>query len=492
MLLYNELFKYEYFRLSRIVIDSYKSIGHGEIEFKSNKDDSHSDNIICLYGANGAGKTSVAEIILLFKTLAKGNQIDQKIYGNCISVGSENAHILYEFEGFLKDESTGTEYKRQLAYEFDLVKNTYNDKITVKNEILRVANIERKDSKDKALLQLQPIFDTTESEQVGERKLPFGPKSKITQLVEGEDYHPLHAIKKDSFDSSRSFLFNKDTLHYLIGHNYFGRVIKEDEPIFRSFRLNTSQLSIFARKIEAIASDRFNNQVCIFYGSIFELARYGEKCINVIGYNGLTPEFVIDGYKLNENEEHKLYPIRSIKAFAQHIDKINGVLPFILPDTIIDIKIIEKSSEKAEVVLLINDGTIQLPISLASDGIKKTICIISALISSECKDGYLTVIDDLDSNVFTPALTELIRYIDSLKDGRQFIFTMHNPITMDDVAKESVVFTTTDRNNRFARAKLVKACNSLMKLYLGSNPKISPNVEFFKPTGNAKTENLVL
>ena len=87
-------------RITRVVLDSFKSVQHGEIEFNCGKKfvpyGTKSD-ILGVYGQNGSGKTSLIEALAILERLMNGSRVPD-VYADCISVISNAAHLLFCFQ----------------------------------------------------------------------------------------------------------------------------------------------------------------------------------------------------------------------------------------------------------------------------------------------------------------------------------------------------------------------------------------------------------
>ena len=78
-----------------------------------------------------------------------------------------------------------------------------------------------------------------------------------------------------------------------------------------------------------------------------------------------------------------------------------------------------------------------------------------------------TVIDELDSGVFEYLLGELLKVLEESGKG-QLIFTSHNLRPLEVLDKKSILFSTTNENNRYIRFKYVKNTNNLRDFYYQS------------------------
>ena len=87
-------------RITKIVLDNFKSVKHGEVVFHCGKHfvpyDTKSD-ILGVYGQNGSGKTSLIEAIGLLRYTMKGVKIPDS-YTDCISKWSDHSRLSFTFD----------------------------------------------------------------------------------------------------------------------------------------------------------------------------------------------------------------------------------------------------------------------------------------------------------------------------------------------------------------------------------------------------------
>ena len=107
----------------------------------------------------------------------------------------------------------------------------------------------------------------------------------------------------------------------------------------------------------------------------------------------------------------------------------------------------------------------QLPLKYESEGIKKITSILHLLIAAYNNPSITLAIDELDSGIFEYLLGELLRVIQNSGKG-QLIFTSHNLYPLETLKSRSIVFTTTNANDRYTRFKNVGNTSNLRSMYL--------------------------
>jgi AAA15 family ATPase/GTPase len=121
------------------------------------------------------------------------------------------------------------------------------------------------------------------------------------------------------------------------------------------------------------------------------------------------------------------------------------------------------TGERIEIVST-RDG-VTVPLRAESDGIKKLVAILILLIDVYSQPGACVAVDELDSGIFEFLLGELLQVLEEHGRG-QLIFTAHNLRPLETLDKTSLVFTTTNPNNRYVTFKGSKTTNNLRSQYL--------------------------
>ncbi|WP_290768332.1 GxxExxY protein [Halanaerobium sp.] len=80
------------------------------------------------------------------------------------------------------------------------------------------------------------------------------------------------------------------------------------------------------------------------------------------------------------------------------------------------------------------------------------------------KPGICLAVDELDAGIFEYLLGEILEIIQDRAKG-QLVFTSHNLRPLEKLNKESLIFTTTNPQNRYIRFTNVKETNNLRSFY---------------------------
>lgn len=430
----------ETIRLTKIEIKDLKNVSFGIIDFK--------ENITGIYGQNGSGKTALVDAMNILKSVLCSKNLDFAY--DLISINSEVSELNFHFD------VTISEKKYKTVLELVLAKTTVlsNEgeqikKITLKKEIIRYTEFSsNKNSRKKILI------GTTEKETLKNN-------DNLKELISKHKVD-LIVTKKLSETNSTSFLFNPLLIELLsnLEENKSNKFINT----FRKFGL-----------IDLIIITNENLGV-INLNTIFPLT---VKTNRSVGNFIITDQNIVIKENLCD-EVHKI------------ISQINIVLNSIIPN--MSLELFEKNKEfvendKINVVLQlisIRDNK-KIPFKNESAGIKKIVSILSALITTYNDKKVCLVIDELDSGIFEYLLGELLTILEDGING-QLIFTSHNLRILEKLNKDSLVFTTTNKDNRYIRLKNIKTTNNLRDFYIREMTMQEQNETLYEKTNNGDIE----
>ena len=426
-------------RIQEIEIENFKNVLNGVITFESYKkrnffQDSHNSDIIGLYGQNGSGKTSLVEAIDILKSVLLGQKLSNNIR-NLISYDKKYCRLKFTF--LIKIDKN----KYIVKYGFKLTYNEEEDKIEVLEEIIKYSEI---DVANKKILSTKSIIEFNMND-----KTIFKPLKNYNLIVNNNSINKTELIvaKELAKENSTSFIFSK-------------RCIK-------------------------LFKESFVNENKVFIDIINSLCNFGLKSFviknNYLGHIDLgtimpfsflvkSAKGVAQGTIAFSLFETNMVPINIFNILDKIIIQINTVLSSLIPGLTIETKEInEELMENGNVgkvfELLSVRENIKIPLKYESDGIKKIISILSALIAMYNNEKICVVIDEMDSGIFEFLLGELLGVLKEKAEG-QLIFTSHNLRALEVLDKNDIIFTTTNPNNRYIKMKNVKKTNNLRDFYL--------------------------
>lgn len=425
-------------RIQEIEVENFKNVLNGVITFESYKkrnffQDSHNSDIVGLYGQNGSGKTSLVEAIDILKSVLLGKKLSNKIK-NLISYDKKYCGLKLTF--LIKIDKN----KYIVKYGFKLIYNAEEDKIEVLEETLKYSEI---DVANKKILSTKSIIEFNMND-----KTIFKPLKNYNLIVNNNiNKTELIVAKELAKENSTSFIFCKRCI------KLFKESFKNENKVFIDI---INSLYNFGLKSFVIKNDYLGH---IDLGTIMPFS------FSVKNEKGLAQGTI--AFSLFETNR---VPINIFNILDKIIIQINTVLSSLIPGLTIKIKEInEELMENGNVgkvfELLSVRENVKIPLKYESDGIKKIISILSALIAMYNNENICIVIDEMDSGIFEFLLGELLRVLKEKAEG-QLIFTSHNLRALEVLDKNDIIFTTTNPNNRYIKMKNVKKTNNLRDFYL--------------------------
>lgn len=426
-------------RLQEIQVKNFKNVINGTVNFHSFKkkryfSNSYNADILGIYGQNGSGKTSMVEAIDILKTILSGQKIDKNIK-NLLSYNTDSACFKFIFTIQVEEK------KYMVNYKFKLRCNNDEDRVEIYKESLNYAKIEL-DAKKVDVAKSIINFDMDkESEEI------FLPMKNYNIVVREGEKTNLIVSKEFAKENSTSFIFNKRSMEI------FEKSFKEEDGVYYEI--------IRSLQNYAIASFVIKND---YLGHV-DLSAIMPLNFLIDSQKGLARGMLMIGLF-----DTNTVSIEILEILNKIIEQINIVLSSLIPGLTIETRIIKeelmengKVGKVLELLSVRESG--RIPLKYESDGIKKIISILSALIAMYNNERICVVIDELDSGIFEFLLGELLSVLKEKAKG-QLIFTSHNLRALEVLDKYDMIFTTANPENRYIRLKYVKNSNNLRDFYL--------------------------
>ena len=433
-------------RITRAVLDNFKSVEHGEIDFQCGREfvpyGTKSD-LLGIYGQNGSGKTALIEALSILKCLIMGQEIDD-IYADCLPNTEKSARIEFTFDLQYPDNKT-----RKAVYACSLKKEKMSEKraqdyvrrkgedsteeipfthvVKVFDEVLSVGgDINGKKQK------LQPVFDTS----IGK---PFGPKTKLNDwLMDGSAHFiDLEVNKRLAEERSQSFIFMEETADILSEHGHY-------HPYYQVY----IELHLY----------------CVEYLHVVDTKSSGIIRLNV-GIPIYTSIGVINVRSFGATK----VPEPIYGELTDSIKDISDVLGQIVPGLSLKVNTVSdttlKNGEKAKLFEIhsVRNGK-EMPLRYESDGVRKIISELFLIIRAYSEQSATVAIDEFDAGIFEYLLGELLQVFENSGKG-QFIFTSHNLRPLEVISRKAIYFTTTNPTNRYVRLKNISTTSNLRTTY---------------------------
>ncbi|HZJ88445.1 MAG TPA: AAA family ATPase [Sphaerochaeta sp.] len=455
-------------RIRSVTIKNLKNVVSGTLAFENIRK-SHGANVLGLYGQNGSGKTALIDAIELLQYTLRGKEIPQR-YIHYINAGSDAITLLFAFVVQMPEKSINISYQFSLKAVVDTIDRNIDSpqlgepkrRICVFDEILKCPIFGEGKSR------MGMLIDTRGTEV-------FSPKPKLHLLV-GRDNQietDLQVAKKLASIQGRSFVFSRELLNTIRGHNE-----RED--------YDDEERSTYLYLIKRLVS----------YGNyelfVFNTSNSGGSSINAqpLAFAFTKESKGIMGVCFLLLDSPAVIPQQAKSIVEREIERINVVLREIIPTLTIGIKdlgtlALENGEIGSRIQLMSRRGSVEIPLNCESEGIKKIISILHLLIGVYNQSVVTVAIDSLDTGIFEYLLGELVKIISERGKG-QLIFTSHNLRPLETLDRGNIAFTTANPNNRFVRMVGVKDSNNLRDVYYRNIMVGLQEEELYEQTNNAE------
>ena len=412
-------------RIKEVTINDFMNIESGTISFM-NPNDNYLMSILGLYGQNGSGKTALINALDILKYVISGCSVPSE-YSECITAGYPFSTFVYTFL-IRKDE----ELTEDVVYSFSMTHDDSSEKVKIYNEVLKTRLFREKDER------MGRIIDTS----IGDT---FSPKAKKLLLFGKDSDSRLSVIKEDTARESRSFIFSDEILCLINSRE------KESEETAEFYYEIISSIRTFGTDSLFVITTSNNALV----------AMNAEPLNFKLGKGGGTIAIPISG--------RTIYPKSELSLISELLERINIVLKTIIPGLTVYVENLGETTlqtgDKGVMIRLMSERNgIKVPFSRESEGIKKLVSILQLLTAVFNNPGVTVAIDELDTSIFEYLLGEILNILSESGQG-QLIFTAHNLRPLETLDKGFIVFTSTDRKNRFIRLRNIKETNNLRNLY---------------------------
>lgn len=516
-------------RIKQIRMVNFKNVKDSQCQLVTNKQANSNDdgpNILGLYGQNGSGKTAVIDALHILKYVMSGKSVPSR-FADCIAVGAKKAHLEFSFMVYPlnNDESKMVDLLTMVIYAFDLGVETVaessdeiNDekrlkrKLHVFNEVISLGgsmNIVNLDGKHiSKTIKLQPIIRS----DLG--TTPIGPTRKLSCLLGKNNrktiLSKLGEFKEQSYQESKSFLFSWNTLHLGLRSatsmmpQFVGELFKSEMRLFKDALSDDKQMakyilgqthveipdSFFDEEMEKLSSeeleeleqneDVFERDYLLwqegmqYWLTVLYLLQYAREELFVVSTESsgsirlkkkmplLTRSGPFDiplngPFVISRNGFDSLVP---------YVNLVNGVLKQLVPGLKLVIEEVGKlSDDESRVRILSSRDGKKYPLRFEADGVIRLISLLWLIIPAFNDRSFTLAIDEIDAGIYEYLLGDILKAFE--KDGKgQLIFTSHNLRPLEVISKDSIVFTTTNPENRYIRLKRIGQTNNLRDVYL--------------------------
>jgi len=409
--------------------------------------------ILGIYGQNGSGKTAIVDALYFLQKVMVGADLDQSLE-DYMTIDSDTAEIFADFNIFMDGIVFEVGYTLSLSRE--------EKEIVINREILRSAKNENGIRTNKT---------TFMDYQRDQTDVIFKPQKRLDEILEANK-----EIKTDLIVARK--MAEKSNCSYIFGESSREIFCREYKNGFQQFSVIISSLFEFALKDLFVIRNTHSGVISANF--VLPMAFRIEN--DNIGAKGDFAVPLTEPILVDEERKNLLETI---------VEQINIVLYTIIPGLQVTIKNYGKQSldngEEGWKLELMSkrEGMKEIPIRMESEGIIKIISILNALIQAFGNPSICLVIDELDSGIFEYMLGELLDIFKKSAKG-QLIFTSHNLRALEMIDKESIMFSTTNPDNRYIHMKNVRESNNLRNMYIRSITLGGQSEQIYEETDSLK------
>ena len=443
-------------RLLYLELENFKNVEHGLIKLSEIPGDGLKRAGSCvtgIYGQNGSGKTSLVDALEIIRYLWIGMELDERV-ADCIAQGKEALTIKLGFyiDGliFNSNKRIAGHYAVKVARGIKTVEVIYESlsfKDTDSGEAMR------------SYYSFEKNDEIPRPESLWKSVLP----------VKGDWRARFMVAKEVAQEMGCSILFSP-RLALLLPLRADNLKEQAKQKGKGSLHEKADRFFLFAEVLllcKAFAADNLA-VIPLSHHAVISLG-----LLNVITHGaGILPT---GGASLRNNVILSLTDPRMVsdekyETIKQTEGTINKALGALVPGLSFEARslsevVMDDGSPGRMVECFSHRGDTVVPFRCESEGIKKIVTILIALIDVFSDPAACVVIDELDSGVFEFLLGEILEVIAEHGKG-QLIFTAHNLIPLEVLSDKSIVFTTTNPKNRYITFTGHRPTNNLRDQYL--------------------------
>lgn len=409
--------------------------------------------ILGIYGQNGSGKTAIVDALYFLQKVMIGVDLDQSLE-DYMDMDSDTAEIFADFNIFMDDIVFEIGYRLSLSRE--------EKEVVISRETLSAAKNENGIRTNKTVFM---DYQRDQSNAI------FKPQKRLDEILEENK-----EIKTDLIVARK--MAEKSNCSYIFGESSREIFCREYKNGFQQFSVIISSLFEFALKDLFVIRNTHSGVISANF--VLPMAFRIEN--DNIGAKGDFAVSLTEPILVDEERKNLLETI---------VEQINIVLYTVIPGLQVTIKNYGKQSldngEEGWKLELMSkrEGMKEIPIRMESEGIIKIISILNALIQAFGNSSICLVIDELDSGIFEYMLGELLDIFKKSAKG-QLIFTSHNLRALEMIDKESIMFSTTNPDNRYIHMKNVRESNNLRNMYIRSITLGGQSEQIYEETDSLK------
>jgi len=421
-------------RLSSLTLENIKNVRKGTVCIPMT--DITKAGVLGIYGQNGSGKTAVIDALYLLHQIMIGSELGLEL-ADYMDSGSDHSEITAEF---IISCNENTLY--EVGYHVHLAKA--DSEVWITREFLNCSVTKNGIRSNKNIFM---DYQREASDNI------FKPQKRLDELVSQDKnlFTDLIVARKIAEKSNCSYIFGESSREVFC---------RSDITTFENYSFVIRALFRFAvRDLFVIRNTHSRTITANFMlPMVFRIEKDQMRAKGDFAIPLMTP------VTLDKERKELLRVI---------VEQINTVLYTIIPGMNIELRdygrqALDSGEDGWKVELMsARAGHPPIPIRMESEGIIKIISILNALIQAFGNPSICLAIDELDADIFEYMLGELLDIFQNSAKG-QLIFTSHNLRALEMLDKESIMFSTTNPENRYIHMKNVKGSNNLRSMYIRS------------------------
>ena len=421
-------------RLSSLTLENIKNVRKGTVCIPMT--DITKAGVLGIYGQNGSGKTAVIDALYFLHQIMIGSELGPE-FADYMDSGSDHSEITAEF---IISCNENTLY--EVGYHVHLAKA--DSEIWITREFLNCSVTKNGIRSNKNIFM---DYQREASDNI------FKPQKRLDELVSQDKnlLTDLIVARKIAEKSNCSYIFGESSREVFC---------RSDITPFENYSFVIRALFRFAVRDLFVIRNTHSGMITANFmlPMVFRIEKDQMRAKGDFAIPLMTP------VTLNKERKELLRVI---------VEQINTVLYTIIPGMNIELRdygrqALDSGEDGWKVELMsARAGHPPIPIRMESEGIIKIISILNALIQAFGNPSICLAIDELDADIFEYMLGELLDIFQNSAKG-QLIFTSHNLRALEMLDKESIMFSTTNPENRYIHMKNVKGSNNLRSMYIRS------------------------
>ena len=428
-----------------VKMQTFKNVGYGCVELPSlgsakSLAEIKPGDVTGIYGPNGSGKTSLVEAFELLRYVLMGMPVPFRAFSGMLT--DKSAEIAIDF---LIEEGEGKYY---VTYGIVFSPNWDGEIIRLEQESFSFKERGYRWKKERTVVITNGMYQEAEnlfSETDAKLTIKKHPKLGETEILD-----ETKARKLASYCAMRG-------LSMLFCNAAASRYDTQAH----------GEVATFYHLLKSLRNFAIGDLIIVGVSQLGEVNTGLLLPLNV--HLAAKTEVVTGCLPLFQQGEGEM-PEHFYTALEKSLVAVNQVLHAIIPGLSIHVEQSQTyTDEKGTNIVRVRtyaqrDGAKFLT-RYESEGIKRIISLLHAIVFAYNCRGACLVVDELDAGIFEYLLGDLVSVMFQNAKG-QLIFTSHNLRILETIPCRNAVFTTTNKENRFIKLKVSGHNNNVRDSYL--------------------------